>query len=133
MNQVFLKTRELGQALLESDVYQKRKEAEDKAMRNAEAADAMGKFLELRGKIQDMLASDNPDPGVLKRMSDEMEEQQDRMQMIDDIVAMNDARKDFSDLINQVNQVLQFIVTGRIDTDDSSCTGSCSTCSGCKH
>ena len=35
--------------------------------------------------------------------------------MIDDIVAMTQARSAFSDLINQVNQVLQFIVTGQVN------------------
>ena len=34
--------------------------------------------------------------------------------MIDDIIAMTQARSAFSDLINQVNQVLQFIVTGQV-------------------
>ena len=133
MNQVFAKTRELGQALIESEVYQNMKAAEDKAMQNKEAADAMSKFLELRGQVQEMLAGENPDSAVLKKLSDEMDAQQERLQMMDDIVAMNEARGEFSNLINQVNQVLQFIVTGRIGSDDSSCTGSCSSCSGCKH
>lgn len=133
MNQVFAKTRELGQALIESEVYQNMKAAEDKAMQNKEAADAMSKFLELRGQVQEMLAGENPDSAVLKKLSDEMDAQQERLQMMDDIVAMNEARGEFSNLINQVNQVLQFIVTGRIGSDDSGCTGSCSNCSGCKH
>ena len=135
MHQVFAKTRELGQALMESEVYQKMKAAEDKAMQNKEAADTMAKYLELRGQVQDLLSGENPDSGALKKLSDEMDAQQEKLQMMDDIVAMNEARAEFTNLINQVNQVLQFIVTGRIDSDEnsSSCTGSCSTCSGCKH
>ena len=39
MDAVFQKTRELGQALIESEAYQQMKAAEDKAARNQEAAE----------------------------------------------------------------------------------------------
>lgn len=129
MDNVFLKTRELGEALLESEAYRKMKECEDKAMRNQEAAQLMGEMLERRASIQEMMQQTNPDPGALKRLSDEMDDIQARLQMMDDIVALTQARGEFNDLINQVNQVLQFIVTGKMDSDD--CAGDCSTCAGC--
>ena len=59
-----------------------------------------------------------------------MDEAQARMQMIDDIIALTQARNEFNGLINQINQVLQFIVTGRMDEPEG-CSGSCDTCSGC--
>ena len=130
MDKVFEKTRELGQALLESECYQRLKAAEDKAMQNAEAAAAMAEYLEKRSDIQALMQSANPDPGALKRISDEMDEAQQRLQMIDDILALNQARSEFDGLIGQVNQVLQFIVTGNME-QPSGCTGSCATCSGC--
>ena len=49
--------------------------------------------------------------------------------MIDDIVELNRARNEFTELINQVNQVLQFIVTGNME-EAANCTGSCATCGG---
>ena len=131
MDKVFEKTRELGQALLESETYQRLKAAEDKAMQNAEAAAAMSEYLEKRSDIQAMMQTDNPDPGALKRLSDEMDEAQQRLQMMDDIVALNEARNEFNGLIGQVNQVLQFIVTGNMEEPAGGCTGSCATCSGC--
>ena len=90
----------------------------------------MGVFLEKRQALQDMMQSENPDPGALKRISDEMDEARDRLQMIDDIVALNDARNEFNGLIGQINQVLQFIVTGEME-QPSGCSGSCESCSGC--
>ena len=131
MDAVFQKTRELGQALMESEVYLKMKAAEDKAMQNEEAAQAMGEFLEKRQELQSMMQSENPDPGALKRLSDEMDEAQERLQMMDDIVALTDARNAFNALIGQINQVLQFIVTGRMTDEEGGCTGSCNSCSGC--
>ena len=130
MDAVFQKTRELGQALMESEAYLKMKEAEDRAMRNEEAARTMGVFLEKRQELQAQMQSENPDPGALKRLSDEMDEAQERLQMIDDIVALNDARNAFNGLIGQINQVLQFIVTGEMEPPEG-CSGSCATCSGC--
>jgi len=129
MDKVFEKTRELGEALLESEIYKRMKEAEDKAMLNQEAASLMGELLEKRGSIQEAMHDPNPDPAALKRMSDEMDEIQEKLQMMDDIVALTQARAEFNGLINQVNQVLQFIVTGRMD--DGECGGDCSSCGGC--
>lgn len=130
MDAVFQKTRELGQALMESEAYLKMKAAEDKAMQNEEAARAMGEYLEKRQELQSMMQSENPDPGALKRISDEMDEAQERLQMMDDIVALTEARNAFNALIGQINQVLQFIVTGEMQ-EPSGCSGSCASCSGC--
>ena len=130
MDMVFQKTRELGQALLESEAYLKMKAAEDKAMANEEAARTMGVFLEKRQELQSMMQSENPDPGAMKRLSDEMDEAHERLQMIDDITALTDARNEFNALIGQINQVLQFIVTGEME-QPSGCTGSCASCPGC--
>ena len=131
MDMIFEKTRELGQALLESDVYKKMKEAEEKAMQNVEAAEMMALYLEKRSQIQGMMEEENPDPGAMKRLSDEMDEVQQKLQMVDDIVALTSARADFNGLIGQINQVLQFIVTGRMTDEEGGCTGSCDSCSGC--
>ena len=129
MDNVFAKTRELGAALLESEAYLNMKAAEDKAMQSAEAAQTMAAFLEKRTELQSMMQSDNPDPVAMKRLSDEMDDLQDRLQMIDEVVALNDARNAFNSLISQINQVLQFIVTGRMD--ETGCSGDCGTCGGC--
>lgn len=129
MDMIFQKTRELGEALLASEAYVKMKAAEEKAMKNEEAARLMSDMLERRSGIQEMMQQTNPDPAALKRMSDEMDDIQERLQMMDDIVELTQARSEFNSLIGQVNQVLQFIVTGRMD--DGDCAGDCSACSGC--
>ena len=129
MDMIFQKTRELGEALLESEIYTKMKAAEEKAMKNEEAARLMSEMLERRSSIQEMMQQTNPDPAALKRLSDEMDDIQERLQMMDDIVELTQARSEFNSLIGQVNQVLQFIVTGRMD--DGDCAGDCSACSGC--
>lgn len=130
MDQVFEKTRELGEALQQSEAYKRMKAAEAKAMQNAQAAEMMAEYLEKRGQIQELMEQENPDPGAMKRLSDEMDAVQERLQMIDDIAELTAARGEFNALIGQINQVLQFIVTGRMD-DGSECSGSCESCKGC--
>ncbi len=130
MDQVFLKTRELGQALVESEIYKTMKEAEDKAMKNTMAAEIMARYMELRGTLQEMLSQPEPDSVKMKELSDEMDNVHEQLQNIDDIVALTKAREDFNNLIGQVNQVLQFIVTGKLDEPEGGCTGSCASCGG---
>jgi cell fate (sporulation/competence/biofilm development) regulator YlbF (YheA/YmcA/DUF963 family) len=130
MDAVFQKTRELGQALMESNAYLNMKAAEDRAMQNEEAARVMGDFLEKRQQLQGLMQSENPDPGAMKRISDEMDAAQERLQMMDDIVALTEARNEFNALIGQINQVLQFIVTGEMQQPEG-CSGSCASCPGC--
>ena len=129
MDMVFAKTRELGQALLETEQYKKMKEAEDRAMKNSDAAQLMTDLLEKRGELHAAMGEDTPDPGKLKRLSEEMDDIQEKLQLMDDIVAMTQARSEFNALIGNINQVLQFIVTGRMDSGD--CAGDCSSCGGC--
>jgi len=131
MDKVFEKTRELGEALQQSEAYSRMKKAEEKAMQNMEAAEMMARYLEKRGQIQEMMEEENPDPAVMQRLSNEMDEIQEKLQMIDDIAELTAARGEFNALIGQINQVLQFIVTGRMTEEEGGCTGSCNSCSGC--
>ena len=133
MDQVFVKTRELGQALVESETYLAMKQAEDTAMKNEEAAKTMGRYLELRGELQELLSQTEPDSVKMKTLSDEMDNVQLMLRNIEDVVKLTEAREAFNALIGQVNQVLQFIVTGKIGEEESSCSGGCSSCSGNCH
>ena len=130
MNQVFLKTRELGDAIMQSEEYRTMKEAEDRAMANADAASAMGQYVEARQRIEALLETENPDPEQLKKLSAEMDDHQQRLSLIDDVQTLTEARENFSNLIEQVNQVLKFIITGQLAEPKSSCGGSCGSCGG---
>lgn len=129
MDNVFAKTRELAEALIESEAYQNMKAAEERAMKSPEAAETMAQFMEKRTQLETLVANEDFDAGEMKRLSAEMDDLQTRLQMMDDIVKMTEARNEFSNMMAQVNQVLSFIITGQMDGGDG-CTGSCSTCGG---
>ena len=136
MNLVFAKTRELGEALMMSEEYKVMKEAEEKAMGNAQAALLMGKLMESRQEVEKMLMQPDCDPEQLRKLSDEMDRLQEQMQAVEDVQKLTEARENFSKLIAQVNKVLQFIVTGEMPEDEEGeggCTGSCETCGGACH
>ena len=133
MDMVFQKTRELGQALIECDAYQNMKAAEERAMKNPEAAETMGLFMEKRGQLETLVSGEDFDAGEMKRLSNEMDDLQQRLQMMDDIVKMTEARNEFTQLMGQINQVLSFMITGQIDEGQGSCSGSCATCGGSCH
>lgn len=129
MDNVFAKTRELAQALIESEAYQNMKEAEDRAMKDPEAAETMSQFMEKRSQLETLIANEDFDAGEMKRISGELDDLQTRLQMMDSIAKMTEARAEFSNLMNQVNQVLTFVITGQMDGAEG-CTGSCATCGG---
>ena len=132
MNVIFEKTRELGEAIKASEEYSHMKEIEARALKTDDAALTMGKYLEAKGELEQILQTEHPDAARMAELSNQMEEMQQRLQMIDDIIQLNQAREGFTNLINQVNSVLRFIVTGEMDTEEAEggCSGSCASCGG---
>lgn len=132
MNAVFEKTRELAEAIMASEEYAAMKAAEDKAMDNKEASELMAQYIEHKNQLEE-LQNKEPDPAALANHMQAMEDIQSKIQEIPDIEALTQARGSFSSLIDQVNQVLRFIITGQMDEEggEEGCTGSCATCHGC--
>ena len=136
MNPVFEKTRELAEAIMQSEEFITMKEAEARAMKNAEAAAAMAEYLEKRHEIEELMESSHPSPEKLRNVSEEIEIAQQKMKMVPDVLAMSKARENFSELINQINHVLRFMITGEIVENDGEltnggCSGNCTNCGGC--
>lgn len=132
MNEVFERTRDLGEAIQRSGEYLALKAAETKAMKNAEASEAMSKYLELRHQVEIMVSQGDKDWAKIKQLSDEMDAWKERMSMVDDVIQLNQAQSAFNALIEEVNSVLRFIVTGEMPSENKEgCSGSCATCHGC--
>lgn len=133
MNEVFLKTRELGEAILRSDVYQTMRALEESAMHNEEAALTMAEYMEKKQLIESLLLQENPDLDQLKVLSDDLDALKEKLTLIGDVQALTEARDEFSNLIEEVNKVLRFIVTGDMGASDDECSGGCDSCKGCGH
>lgn len=129
MNEVFEKTQALGEALLESPEYKAMREAEE-AVRNHETASVMlEQFGAHKHALESLFEQENPDAEAVRLHTESMQSLQKQLNETDVVAAMNEARRAFSQIIQQVNQVLQFMITGEMES--SGCGGNCSGCSGC--
>ncbi|MBQ3761894.1 MAG: YlbF family regulator [Clostridia bacterium] len=130
MNEVFERTRQLGDALMKSEEYVNMKQAEQNLTRNADAAKLVGRFIELRNEMEEIMSKNEKDWARVQTLTKEIDETRSLMEKNEDVMHVEEARGKFSELINQVNSVLHFIVSGEMDTG-SGCTGNCSSCGGC--
>ena len=132
MNEVFKKTRELGDVIMKSDEYYAMKRAEEAVARNGLAYGALEKLIGLRRELDNAMLRDEPDIKELKRMSDALVALQMDVSVFDEITALFRARDEFIRLVNQVNQALHFIINGEIDLMERSHCPSCHACGGCR-
>lgn len=130
MEKVLEQARLLAEAIAESDVYQKMHQCENDAMKDAEATRAIADFVEKRQKVESLLAEGNMDHTALAEASKAMEDAEKKVNEQPKVHAMQEARGEFTQMMNNVNQILRFIITGEME-DNSGCSGSCESCGGC--
>lgn len=130
MEKVLEQARLLAEAIAESDVYQKMHQCENDAMKDAEATRAIADFVEQRQKVESLLAEGNMDHTALAEASKAMEDAEKKVNEQPKVRAMQEARGEFTQMMNNVNQILRFIITGETE-DSSGCSGSCESCGGC--
>lgn len=130
MDSIFAKTRELADALMLSEEYKAMKASEEAAMGNREASALIAEYMDHQRKLEAM-QSGEPNPTAMVEHMQAMEDIQAKMQSIPEIAELTLNREKFSSLMDQVNQVLNFILTGKMDESGNGCTGSCATCKGC--
>ena len=130
MEKVLEQARLLAEAIAESDVYQKMHQCENDAMKDAEATRAIADFVEKRQKVESLLAEGNMDHTALAEASKAKEDAEKKVNEQPKVRAMQEARGEFTQMMNNVNQILRFIITGETE-DNSGCSGSCESCGGC--
>ena len=130
MSKVTECARALGEAIVASDEYKAMQLTEKTAMSDPEVAAAMNRYLELKTELTAEMQNAEPDTDKIARIGNEMDEAQQALNSIAAVDAMTTSRQQFSELMNQVNRVLEFIITGEL-ADQGGCSGNCSGCSGC--
>ena len=104
MNEIIEKTRELGELIQNSE-----------EMKNAKNAEILQE-------------NDDEAQALLKEFNlQRMNLARDMLEKSESIKKYIDAKKEFDAMVNQVNQMLNFYITGQ----DPNCTHDCSTCGGC--
>ncbi|MDD2429378.1 MAG: YlbF family regulator [Eubacteriales bacterium] len=127
---IYEKARELGQLLKDSKTFSDMRTAEDKANDNPVLVGYSGEYEQLRFRVQQMTLEDAPDYESIGGLNKQMEELQDKMMQQGDMKALQNARSEFTALMNEVNKELQGVLSP--ESLESGCAGgSCSSCSGC--
>lgn len=123
---VIEKARELGEMLQESEEMKAYKEAE--AIQKADEAtqEEMSKFnLNRLNLARDMQNGKMSREDAVAANNKAYEELLEAAPLIKDYV---EKKKKFDEMVNQVNQIINYYITG---STGSGCSGSCSTCGGC--
>ena len=135
MREVMQKAQELAEAIVESSVYQRMHTAELQVNKDEEAVKAVAAFVEKRQAVENVLAQSDMDHEQLARVGEEMEEAEKRLNEVPLVKEMQEARKEFTQMMENVNRILRLVVTGETDDgcsgDCSGCSGGCEGCGGC--
>ena len=137
MQNVMHKAQELAEAILESNVYQRMHAAEMQVNKDEAAVKAVSDFVEKRQTVEHLLASNNLDHEELAKAGKAMEEAEKTLNAVPLVHEMQEARQEFTQMMENVNRILRLVITGETEEecdcggDCSGCSGSCSTCGGC--
>lgn len=135
MEKVLNQAELLAESILESEEYIRMRLSEQAATHDEGAAKLVAAYTEKRTEVENILASADMDHEVLAKAGlelDAIEKQIDEYPLLKD---MRSARADFTDMMNKVNQIIRFVVTGESgEEEEGGCTGSCESCGGhCHH
>ena len=129
MEKVLEQARLLAEAIAESEVYQHMHQCKNDAMKDTDATRAIADFVEKRQKVESLLAEGNMDHAALAEASKAMEDAEKLVNAQPKVRAMQEAREAFTQMMNNVNQILRFIITGEMG-EPGGCSGSCEGCGG---
>lgn len=125
MTSVEEKTRELGELIQQSEEMRKYKAAEAKQNDDEEASRLMREFnVERINLARDMQNGKIPRSEAVQKNNEAFDALLEKSEIIKEYV---EAKREFDLMIQKMNQMLNFYITGQ----DPSCTHDCSTCGGC--
>ena len=122
---IFEKTRELGEMIQVCEEMKAVKAAELAQSEDETAQTLMKEFnLSRMNLARDMQSGKITREEAIKKNDEAFEEICKKSETIRNFI---DAKKAFDEVLSQVNQILNFYITGQ----DPNCTHDCSTCGGC--
>lgn len=132
LNNVMQKAQELAEAILDSGVYQQMKTAEAAYMRDEAAIKATAEVNEKRNAVQDLLTANDMNHEALAKAGEALEDAEAAMNACPSVHTLQEARKAFTAMMENVNRILRLVITGETgDESEEGCSGNCSNCSGC--
>ncbi|MBQ7487595.1 MAG: YlbF family regulator [Clostridia bacterium] len=125
MIEVIERSRALGEAIVASDAFKAMQLAESEAESDPAAVQMESTLEGLTAQLRQTMDEESRD-----EIARQMDDLRQALSELPVIRQRDDARADFSRLMEQVNNILQFTITGEISAL-SRCSGNCSGCAGC--
>jgi len=126
--------REIGKAIQADSKYLRLEKAKRKNDEDKQLQDLIGEFNLKRIEIQQEVQKADRNQEKLNELDKKVKDLYLKIMSNENMVEFNEAKKDIDQLLNFVNQIIVGSVNGQ-DPDSieeqSSCGGSCSSCSGC--
>ena len=132
MEKVLNQAEQLAEAILDSEIYIKMRIAEQSAMRDEAAAALIAEYGERRSAVETLLASNDLDHAALADAGEKLEAVEKAVDENDKIREMRQTNAKFTEMMQQVNKIIKYVVTGEME-QESGCSGSCDSCGGCNH
>lgn len=126
--EIFEKARELGEAIVASDEYKALKLAEAKQEQDEEAMKLLQEYSELRRQLGEEINKGDVSEERMNEIRTAVEEAYEKVTENDIIADYINAQRTFQVIIDQMNTILSYHITGQLP---GGCGGSCSTCGGC--
>ena len=128
MTEIFEKARELGEAIMESEEFKELKKAETEQENDEEALRLLKEYNDVRKKLADEVRNGSVSEEQMSKIREELEEAYSKITTNDHITAYINAQRKFQSVIDQMNSIISFHITGKIP---GGCSGSCESCGGC--
>ena len=120
----------MGEAIVASEEYKNMQVTESAAMSDPAVANLMARYMEIKNTLGEVMCQPDADANLISQYGQEMDEIQQQLTAMPAVDAMTTARQKFSEMMNQVNSVLEYIITGELP-QQGGCSGNCGGCSGC--
>lgn len=126
--EIFDKARELGEAIVSSDEYKALKLAEARQEQDEEAMKLLQEYSALRRELSEEINKGDVSEERLSEIRDAVSAAYEKTVENDIIADYINAQRTFQAILDQMNTIISYHVTGQLP---GGCGGSCSSCSGC--
>ena len=134
MDNIIEKTRELAKLIQADPAYKALNDAREKNDNDKELQDLIGKFNLKRIELNQAMSESERNQDKINAVDAELKEIYQKIMTNENMIAYDKATNEMSLIMNKINRIISGAANGEdpdtIDTE-ASCTGSCSSCSGC--
>ena len=127
--QVIDKAKELAAIIAQSPEYIAMRATEDAAGQDETLKEMFRQYDIIHRDIEEATLKNDPDFDQMDALARELEEVQGQIKVMPMYQALQQARKQFSDMMGQVNAELSSVLNP--GGSQGGCSGNCSACSGC--